>query len=31
VGIMQKDLNRAFGKRQGTLGFENTGEFVELD
>jgi len=36
VGIMQRGLNRdvstgTFGKRQGTLGFEKIGEFIELD
>jgi hypothetical protein len=31
VGIMQRGLNRDFGKRQGTLVFEKTGEFIGLD
>jgi hypothetical protein len=31
VGIMQRGLNRDFGKRQGTLVFEKTGECIGLD
>jgi hypothetical protein len=30
VGIMQRGLHRGFGKRQGALGFEKTGELIEL-
>jgi hypothetical protein len=31
VGIMQRGSTEAFGKRQGTLEAEKTGEFIELD